>query len=51
VLDDVDVSRNHAVISDTGTSHVITDLRSANGVYVQGQRISGSVVLTDGDRV
>jgi len=31
VLDDGDVSRNHAVISDTGTSYVISDLRSANG--------------------
>jgi hypothetical protein len=51
VLDDGDVSRNHAVISDTGTSYVITDLRSANGVYVQDQRIRGSAVLADGDRI
>ncbi len=35
VLDDAEVSRHHAVISDTGTSFVITDLRSANGVHVQ----------------
>ena len=34
VLDDVNVSRHHAVIIDTGTSFVITDLRSANGVEV-----------------
>jgi DNA-binding SARP family transcriptional activator len=51
VLDDIDVSRHHAVISDTGTSYVITDLRSANGVFVRGQRIRGSVVLADGDPV
>ena len=51
VLDDAEVSRHHAVVSDTGTSFVITDLRSANGVYVQGRRIRGSVALTDGDRV
>ena len=35
VLDDADVSRHHAVVSDTGSSFVITDLRSANGVYVR----------------
>jgi SARP family transcriptional regulator, regulator of embCAB operon len=34
VLDDANVSRHHAVIIDTGTSFVITDLRSANGVHV-----------------
>jgi pSer/pThr/pTyr-binding forkhead associated (FHA) protein len=51
VLDDVEVSRHHAVVSDTGTSFVITDLRSANGVYVEGRRIRGSVALADGDRI
>jgi SARP family transcriptional regulator, regulator of embCAB operon len=51
VLDDAEVSRHHAVVSDTGTSFVITDLRSANGVYVKGQRIRGSVALADGDRI
>jgi len=51
VLDDIDVSRHHAVVSDTGTSYVITDLRSANGVFVQGQRVRGSVVLATGDSV
>ncbi|WP_029116630.1 FHA domain-containing protein [Mycobacterium sp. URHB0044] len=51
VLDDAEVSRHHAVVSDTGASFVITDLRSANGVYVQGHRIRGSVVLGDGDRM
>jgi DNA-binding SARP family transcriptional activator len=51
VLDDAEISRHHAVVSDTGTTFVITDLRSANGVYVQDRRIRGSVALTDGDRV
>ena len=49
VIDDAHVSRHHAVIVDTGTSFVITDLRSANGVYVQDERIRPSVALTDGD--
>jgi DNA-binding SARP family transcriptional activator len=51
VLDDADVSRHHAVISDTGNSFVITDLRSANGVYVHDRRIRGSVALSDRDRI
>jgi DNA-binding SARP family transcriptional activator len=51
VLDDAEVSRHHAVLSDTGTTFVITDLRSANGVYVQDRRIRGSVPLSDGDRI
>jgi SARP family transcriptional regulator, regulator of embCAB operon len=51
VLDDGDVSRHHAVIIDTGTSFVITDLRSANGVAVQGERIRGTATLGDGDQI
>ena len=51
VLDDATVSRYHAMIIDTGNSFVITDLRSANGVHVAGNRIRGSAALTDGDRI
>ncbi len=51
VLDDTDVSRHHAVITDTGTGFVITDLRSTNGIEVQGQRIRGSATLANGDRI
>ena len=50
VLDNANVSRHHAVIIDTGTSFVITDLRSANGVDVNGERIRGTASLNDGDR-
>jgi DNA-binding SARP family transcriptional activator len=51
VLDDTDVSRHHAVITDTGTGFMMTDLRSTNGVEVGGQRIRGSATLADGDRI
>ncbi len=51
VLDDSNVSRHHAAIIDTGTNFVIFDTRSANGVYVQHQRIHGPVALNDGDRI
>jgi DNA-binding SARP family transcriptional activator len=51
VLDDTNVSRHHAVIIDTGTSYVITDLHSANGVDVRDQRVRGTATLGHGDRV
>jgi len=41
VLDDDDVSRHHAVITDTGTGFVITDLRSTNGCRGAGQAHPG----------
>ena len=51
VLDDNNVSRHHAVIIDTGTSFVITDMRSANGIDVRGERIRGTATLGDGDTI
>ena len=51
VLDDDDVSRYHAVVIDTGSSFVISDLRSTNGVQVEGRRIRGSATLSDGDHI
>ncbi|MGH3559840.1 MAG: FHA domain-containing protein, partial [Mycobacterium sp.] len=51
VLDDDEVSRYHAVIVDTGSSFMIIDLRSANGVLVQGRRLHPSATLADGDHI
>ena len=51
VLDDDDVSRYHAVVIDTGSSFVISDLRSTNGVEVQGRRIRTAATLTVGDHI
>lgn len=51
VLESAIVSRHHAVIIDTGTSYVITDLRSANGVYIGSQRVRGTATLGQGDRI
>jgi SARP family transcriptional regulator, regulator of embCAB operon len=51
VLADANVSRHHAVIIDTGTSFIITDLRSANGVEVRHERIRGTATLSDGDTI
>jgi SARP family transcriptional regulator, regulator of embCAB operon len=43
------VGRHHAANIDTGSSFVIADLRSANGVYVRDGRIHTSATLADGD--
>ena len=51
VLPDANVSRHHAVIIDSGTAFALADLRSANGVYVGGQRISAPITLSAGDRI
>ena len=51
VLGGANVSRHHALVIDTGTSYVITDLHSANGVFVDEHRIRGTAMLADGDRV
>ena len=51
VLTSANVSRHHAVIVDTGTSYVINDLRSSNGVHVQHERIRSAATLKDGDHI
>jgi len=51
VLVDQRVSRHHAVIIDTGTSFVLIDARSANGVELDHNRIRGSAPLADGSHV
>jgi SARP family transcriptional regulator, regulator of embCAB operon len=49
VLPGTKVSRHHAVITDNGTTFVVTDLGSANGVMVGGQKIHLSAEVSDGD--
>lgn len=51
VLTDAKVSRHHAVINNTGTGFSITDVGSANGVYVAGERIRASAALHNGDTI
>lgn len=51
VLDTPKVSRHHAVIVDTGTSYIINDMRSSNGVHVQHHRIRSATALHDGDHI
>ena len=49
VLDDVMVSRRHAVFRRVGNRCSIEDLHSTNGTYVNGQRIDSVVALTVAD--
>jgi pSer/pThr/pTyr-binding forkhead associated (FHA) protein len=50
VLDDVSVSRKHALIARRGERTLILDDRSRNGVHVNGVRVRESE-LRDGDTV
>ncbi|MGH2843953.1 MAG: FHA domain-containing protein [Solirubrobacteraceae bacterium] len=49
-LDDVTVSRDHAVIVRRGHEHYLDDCGSLNGTYVNRQRIE-SQLLNDGDEL
>ena len=51
VLDDGLVSRRHAQFVVSGKTAIVEDFGSVNGVYLNGDRISGQRALRDGDRV
>ncbi|HJZ61426.1 MAG TPA: FHA domain-containing protein [Miltoncostaeaceae bacterium] len=50
-LDDVTVSRNHAVVFRNDDTVVLKDLGSLNGTYVNRRRIEEDEVLADGDEL
>ncbi|MFP1624920.1 FHA domain-containing protein [Streptomyces sp. 5K101] len=45
------VSRLHAELSHQGTLWVLRDLGSTNGTTVNGRRVTGAIVVQDGDMV
>ncbi len=49
-LDDVTVSRKHAVISKEGNEYLLHDLGSLNGTYVNGELVAEKH-LRDGDEL
>jgi pSer/pThr/pTyr-binding forkhead associated (FHA) protein len=49
VLEDLRVSRHHALIRTQGELFILEDLGSTNGTFFGGRRV-GARVLDDGDR-
>lgn len=50
-LSDDSVSRRHAIIEPNGDGHLVTDLQSTNGTYINEQRMFETHRLASGDRV
>ena len=50
ILDDVTVSRNHAFISVEDQTVIITDEKSTNGIFVNGE-LTDESALTSGSRI
>ncbi len=50
-LDDPTASRRHAVLRRAGQRLTVTDLGSANGTFLNGERVEGSRVLNVDDRL
>ena len=51
IVNDENVSTYHAAITVDNKSATIEDLNSRNGVYVNGQKISGCVTLKSGSLI
>src|SRR5688572_21418622 len=49
---DAQISRHHLQIRrETDGRHIASDYRSANGVIINGRKITGDSTLTDGDEL
>ena len=46
-----DVSRYHCAIARMGHRVLVRDLNSANGTLVNGEKVSGTITVHDGDRL
>ena len=51
VIDDPNVSRQHAEVRPRGGAWVLTDLGSTNGSRLNGRQITGSEVIQAGDEI
>src|SRR5688572_21332212 len=51
ILEMPGVSRRHIRLSRQVEAYILEDLGSSNGTFVNGQRVSGSRLLTPGDKI
>lgn len=51
VINDAEVSRNHARLTAQSGSYLMEDLASTNGTFINGQRLIGPKLLNPGDVV
>lgn len=51
VINDAEISRHHAKLTQQADSYVLEDMGSTNGTFVDGQRLMGPHVLRPGDLV
>lgn len=51
LADDEDISRNHGRIRSDGINFYIEDLKSTNGIRVNGANVHARQLLADGDRI
>jgi serine phosphatase RsbU (regulator of sigma subunit) len=51
VIDLARASRRHAQVVETSDAYFVEDLASANGTFVNGQRVNGRARLHTGDRI
>jgi pSer/pThr/pTyr-binding forkhead associated (FHA) protein len=50
-INDAEISRRHARLTFQGGKHILEDLGSTNGTFVNGQRLAGPRVLKPGEVV
>jgi pSer/pThr/pTyr-binding forkhead associated (FHA) protein len=50
-IDNLAVSRHHAIIEKVGGTYTISDLDSNNGTFINGHRIEGPTTLNFGDEI
>jgi hypothetical protein len=51
VVDDPSVSRRHVRVTQSGDGWYVEDLNSANGTWLEGQRLSGTAWLANGQEL
>jgi len=51
VIEDPQVSRRHAQLTQQGHSYLIEDVGSTNGTYVNGKRVMAPTLLNNGDMI